>query len=163
MKSLYLAEQKGAVQEPEENLGSRRLSLLALNSALGSNTVNYWEIYGPARFHHFTESPSVAAHSDCKLSLPHPKSAAVWSHQWDPPLSRPESEGIPSLCVPNPKPFCKPRLWSMQLHAHVDTLTRKHWFKHTQMHTNVRIRYMKSPGAIDHWEQVENLACTHRL
>lgn len=72
----------------------------------------------------------------------------------------------PSVCqTPN---LCKVRLWSMQLHAHVDTLTRKHWFKHTQMLTNGRIWYIKkipwsyrslgtgrefsvNAQAVDHW------------
>lgn len=101
-------------------------SLFALNSPPSSNAVNYREMYGPGRFHHFTESPSVATHSDCKLPPPHARFTVVWSQKWDPRLSRIKSEGIPSLLVPNPKPWraeaAKHAAARPRGHAHSQTL-----------------------------------------
>lgn len=108
-------------------------SLLALNPGQVSNTINYWEIYGPSHFHHLLSPLQLQPTWTVNYHFPRPMFAAVWTRQWDPLLSWSKTEGIPSLYVPNPQSHCNPELWGMKLHASVDTLAPKHWFKHTQM------------------------------
>lgn len=114
------------------------VSLLARNPGQVSNAINLLGDIRAVPFPPLTESPSVAAHLDCKLSPLRPdthtsltpsctkfrSSFGVTSETFL--CLGSSSKGIPFPCVPNPKSHCNPEAWSMQLHAQVDTLARKH-------------------------------------
>lgn len=137
MKGLFSGWAAADGQKERSSGGARRepgitRSLLALNPGQVSNTINYWEIYGPSHFHHLLSPLQLQLTWTVNYHSPRPRFAAVWSHQWDPPLSRSKSEGIPSLCVPNPKTIatqscgacsCMP-MWTRSL-ANIDLNTHK--------------------------------------